>query len=225
MSFFPAPPSFAEQYVGVYSDVERKVHGHALAHGTTGGGRSFVLAFVNNGSGASAISYHLSNLTSLPGGMAARVFNEKTGANENATDGVLTVSVPAGSTEYRVLAVGNTAFLAKMASSLRSATLKFLGVSPNPFGSSLHIRYSVPEEGIGTVRFAIYDLRGRTVWEKALDARGAQGVHEIVWDGRSAGGRTVASGAYVVRMTALDGRNKMAGEFERKITYMPLSGR
>jgi hypothetical protein len=224
-SYFPAPPSFGEQYVGVYSDAERKVHGHALAHGTAGGGCSFTLAFVNNGSGSSAISYHLSNLASLPGGELARVFDEKTGANENATDGVLKVTVPAGSTVYKVLAVGNTAFLAKMALSLRSATLKFLGVSPNPFGSIVHIRYSIPEQGIGTVRFDIYDLRGRTVWEKAVDAHGQQGVQEVTWDGRTVGGRTVASGAYIVRMIALDGRNKSAGAFEKKITYMPLSGR
>jgi hypothetical protein len=224
-SYFPVPPSFAQQYAGVYSDAERKVRGHALVRGVAAGGYSFTLAFVNNGSDASAISYRLSNLISLPAGVAARVFDEKTGANENASGGVLRVSVPAGSTEYKVLAVGNTAFLAKMALSLQGATLKFLGVSPNPFGSTVHIRYSVPEQGIGVIRFAIFDLRGRTVWEKAIDARGAQGVHELVWDGRTAGGRSVASGAYVVQMYALDERNKSVGAFEKKITFMPLSGR
>jgi hypothetical protein len=224
-TFFPLPPSFADEYVGVLDDATNGMYGHALSHAVAGGGCAFVLAFVNGGSAAAAFSYRLGNCASLPQGVLARSYNRKTGASDDFTGGSATVTVAAGGTEYRVLAIGGTAFLAKMAVTLKSGILALGGVYPNPFASLVHIRYNVPNAGVSYVRFSIYDLRGRVVWQRTVDQRGARGAQEIAWDGRSVSGRAVASGAYIVRMIALDGRNKNAGEFERKITYMPLSGR
>jgi hypothetical protein len=225
VSYLPVSPSFANQYVGVYDDSGKKVYGNAVSHSQNNGGCTFILAFVNDGSEEAAISYQLTNVASLPTGVLARVYNEKTGASDSVTDGSVKVVVAAGGTEYRMLAVGGTAFLAKMGASLKTGSLKFLGVSPNPFGSVVHIRYSVPEAGVNNITFAIYDLRGRTVWEKVVDARGGQGIRELVWNGKTEGGRPVASGSYIVRMVALDGNSKSAGTFEKRMTYLPMSGR
>jgi hypothetical protein len=224
-SYLPVSPSFANQYVGVYDDSERKVYGDAVSHAQNNGGCSFALAFVNEGSEAAEISYQLTNLGSLPAGVFARAYNEKNGVADSATGGYAKVQVAPGGTEYRVLAVGGTAFLAKMVSSFRTGSLKFLGISPNPFGSVVHIRYNVPETGVNNIKFAIYDLRGRIVWEKTVDARGGQGIRELVWNGTTQVGRYVASGSYIVRMVALDGNNKSAGTFEKRMTYLPTSGR
>ena len=60
------------------------------------------------------------------------------------------------------------------------------------------ITYEVPQPS--AVRVGIYDLAGRKV--AALvdsDTRDA-GIHSVLWDGRDAGGRGVASGVYFVRV-------------------------
>ncbi len=220
-SYFPVPPTFEKAYVGVLDAAKNKVHGHALAHGSAGGGCMFTLAFVNEGDQAAAISYSLGNQGPLPKGLVARAFNEKTGAVENFSSGAATVTVPAGGTELRVLAVGTPAFLAKTALVLRSATLAFVGISPNPASSLVRIRYTVPGAGVSSVKFAIYDLRGRMVWQQTVDERGRMGAREIDWDGRSFDRRRVAAGMYVVRMTALDESNRVGGIFEKRMTYLP----
>ena len=117
--------------------------------------------------------------------------------------------------------MGTPAFLAKAALVLRSATLAFVGISPNPASSLVRIRYSVPGAGVSSVKFAIYDLRGRMVWQQTVDERGRMGAREIDWDGRSFDRRRVAAGMYVVRMTALDESNRPGGSFEKRMTYLP----
>jgi hypothetical protein len=220
-TFFPLPPSFADEYVGVLDDATNGMYGHALSHAVADGGCTFVLAFVNGGSAAATFSYRLGNCASLPQGVLARSYNRKTGANDDFTSGSATVTVAGGGTEYRVLAIGSTAFLAKTAVTLKSGILALGGVYPNPFTSLVHIRYNVPNAGVSYVRFSIYDLRGRMVWQRTVDQRGARGAQEIAWDGMSGQKRRVAAGAYLVRIVALDENNRQAATFEKRMTYMP----
>ncbi|MGB7548555.1 MAG: hypothetical protein WBM14_12455, partial [Terracidiphilus sp.] len=112
-SYYPVPPSFEKAYVGVLDATKNKVYGHALAHGTAGGGCMFTLAFVNDGDQAAAISYRFANQVPLPKGLVARTFSEKSGAAEDFSSGAATVTVAAGGRELRVLAVGTPAYLAK----------------------------------------------------------------------------------------------------------------
>jgi flagellar hook assembly protein FlgD len=51
---------------------------------------------------------------------------------------------------------------------------------------------------------AVYDVTGaltRTLVDRNVEA----GMHEVVWDGRDAAGREVASGVYVYRLTGKQG--------------------
>ena len=69
--------------------------------------------------------------------------------------------------------------------------------SPNPFTSRTLVRFSLP--AAQTVQVAVYDLRGhrvRTLADGTLPA----GSHEVGWDGRDAGGGTLASGTYFLRL-------------------------
>lgn len=72
---------------------------------------------------------------------------------------------------------------------------------PNPFADAATIRYRVatPTE----VEVQVYDLLGRRV---ATLARGYRpvGEHEAAWDGTDEAGRALASGVYLVRITAGD---------------------
>lgn len=72
---------------------------------------------------------------------------------------------------------------------------------PNPFNPSTKIFFAVPTNGRVTLR--IYDLAGRLVNE-LVNGELQAGTHEVVWDGRDNGGRSVASGSYLYRIQSND---------------------
>jgi hypothetical protein len=97
-------------------------------------------------------------------------------------------------------------------------------------GDTVHILAgSIPSRG--TVRFAVqldvaarlrvelFDVRGNLVRVlERSDARPyAAGLHEFQWDGQSDGGRRVASGTYVVRVTAAPTAGTGATAASRKV--------
>jgi len=217
-TFFPVPPSFLEAYAGVVDNTVNKIYGHAMAHALAGGGCSYQIVFVNTSSEPQKLAYHLETSASLPKGMVAKVYNEATGAYENPSAGV---SIAAGETQYRWLLVGSETYLSKTAAVIKNGKLMFAGTYPNPSGALVHIRYSVPQSGVNSVKFAIYDMRGRLVWQKTTAEQGTQGLREIIWDGTSINKRPVVAGIYVIRMEALDAKQKTSAMFEKKMTYMP----
>jgi len=82
--------------------------------------------------------------------------------------------------------------------------------TPNPFNPRTVIHYDLPTEA--PVRVSIYDAAGRHVVTLVDDPAHAPGRHEAIWDGRSEGGESVASGIYFCRMESGDFREvrKMA---------------
>jgi hypothetical protein len=71
---------------------------------------------------------------------------------------------------------------------------------PNPFNPVTVIRYELPEPS--AVSLAIYDAAGRLVRELVGGDEQAAGSHAVSWHGRDDGGREVASGVYLYRLTA-----------------------
>ena len=72
---------------------------------------------------------------------------------------------------------------------------------PNPFNPRTTVRFALAQEGRVQVR--VFDLAGRLV-ETLIDGPMGVGEHSIVWDGIDSGGRSVASGSYVIRLDAPD---------------------
>jgi hypothetical protein len=78
--------------------------------------------------------------------------------------------------------------------------LALLGNHPNPFNPSTTIAFVVPAGPARSFSLRIYDNRGRLVTTLAAgDA--APGPHDVVWDGRDSGGRSVSSGVYHYRLS------------------------
>ena len=75
--------------------------------------------------------------------------------------------------------------------------LSDLAVAPNPANPAATVSFRLAAAGPVTV--AIYDLRGRRIWQDGPVAREA-GTVTVLWPGRDAGGRPAASGAYLVRV-------------------------
>jgi len=74
--------------------------------------------------------------------------------------------------------------------------------SPNPFRSTTMINYNLARPG--TVRIAIYDLRGRLIRTLASESVPA-GPGHIEWDGKDDAGRQVSSGVYECRLDSDSG--------------------
>jgi PKD repeat protein len=221
MTFHPMAPSFGEASVGVFDRTTKRVFGDAIAHSQDGGGCSFLLAFCNDAQGKQTFTYHIRNLPLLPKGVQAAVFNDVTGAFEDMSKDSLAVAVGGNSKSYRWLLVGPKDYLAKEAALLKPAVLKLFGTYPNPFASMVHIRYGLPYDGIERLRFVIYDVRGKIVWQTEIKNVARYGVNELTWNGRSVDGRPVAAGVYILRMAATGPGLKQPAVFEKKMTYMP----
>jgi len=74
---------------------------------------------------------------------------------------------------------------------------------PNPFNSSTTIRFDLPQTG--EVNLAVYNLTGQKVATLAHGNR-QPGSYTLQWDGRDEGGRELASGMYIFRLSAGDER-------------------
>ncbi len=70
---------------------------------------------------------------------------------------------------------------------------------PNPFNPSTSVVLDMPWRG--RVRMAVFDIVGREV-AVMMEGETGPGRQTVRWDGRDAAGRPVASGVYLVRVTA-----------------------
>jgi hypothetical protein len=73
------------------------------------------------------------------------------------------------------------------------------GNFPNPFNPKTRIAFDLP--AASAVSLAVYDVNGRLLCQ-LVDGRLEAGRHEVVWDGKSAGGHDLASGLYFYRLEA-----------------------
>jgi cytochrome c peroxidase len=73
-----------------------------------------------------------------------------------------------------------------------------LSIAPNPFNPATQVEFTLV--GPATVRMAVYDVTGRLVRSLVNEDLPA-GVHAATWDGTDAGGASVASGIYFIRLT------------------------
>ncbi|MFH0921882.1 MAG: T9SS type A sorting domain-containing protein [Fibrobacterota bacterium] len=74
-----------------------------------------------------------------------------------------------------------------------------LSAYPNPANPDVRIRYSVPSTGF--VNINIYSIAGKCITQLVRNPM-EKGTYSVAWNGRDADGSGVASGVYLVRMTA-----------------------
>jgi PKD repeat protein len=190
--------------------------GHAMARGDCAkdGGVTYLLAFTGTTGSLEKITYHAENTDGLPKGLRAIVLDPGSDSVAEAS-----TELRASVGDFRKLVIGNDSYIAKAKAINKFYRLALVGVSPNPFGRMLRIRYSLPYTGVSRVEFSMIDLRGREFW--ALHGQTGAGPRELVWNGLGAGKHPVAAGMYVLRMKALDDKGKIAGVFQKRVTYLP----
>ncbi len=80
------------------------------------------------------------------------------------------------------------------------------------------VLFRIRSDKAATARIAILDMQGREVWSRSVET--TAGENRVAWNGRSAGGRAVGSGIYLVRMSIVDSERNVIQRLERKL---PLS--
>ena len=76
---------------------------------------------------------------------------------------------------------------------------------PNPFNPSTRVSFVLPDDYRGAVvSVQVHDLRGRLIRCLLLSNRLEPGLHEVVWNGLDDRGLAVASGTYLIRLSAGD---------------------
>ena len=81
---------------------------------------------------------------------------------------------------------------------------------PNPFNPSTTINFVLPLSKRVSLR--IYDMLGKEIVTLVNNNEFAKGSHSVTWNGRDMNGKTVASGAYIAKMSA--------GNVEKNIKMM-----
>ncbi len=83
--------------------------------------------------------------------------------------------------------------------SLAPGFVELLGNHPNPFNPSTTIAYKLA--AASAVELQVYDLAGRRVRTLESGVSRSAGRHTVTWNGTDDTGRSVASGAYVYRVS------------------------
>jgi len=158
--------------------------GASLARAQSGGPYDLTWSTVDGGGGASACGvYALAGTAGQPdAGVLA--------------GGVYTLQGGFWSGGQIVTGVGDEPPPGDMAPPL---VFRLYDAAPNPFNPRTNFAFDLPEAQL--VRLAVYDLRGRLVRTLTRETLPA-GHHVVTWDGTDDGGATVASGTYVVTITA-----------------------
>jgi hypothetical protein len=214
MSYSPLPPSFSSIRAGVYDRGTHKVRGGAIAHALENQGVAYELVFVNGTEQSAAVEYVLESMGGLPSGMQAMIYDPADRTWES--DSLHLTQVGGGNQSYRWLVVGDAKYRSWFETRLPVLRLAMLGLYPNPVRRQMTISYMIPYTGARDVRFTIYDMLGRMVWK--YDAPSEHpGVYRVVWDPHAG---MNGAGAYIVRMTAIDGRTGAVRMFKQRITVM-----
>jgi hypothetical protein len=73
---------------------------------------------------------------------------------------------------------------------------------PNPFNPTTSVKFSVPKEGLVTLR--VYDMLGQEV-ATLFSGNALRGTYTLNWNGKDNSGNFVSSGSYIYRMSANSG--------------------
>lgn len=97
----------------------------------------------------------------------------------------------------------STSTVAGLAEDESPLSMKLYAISPNPSGSDVVIRYSLPQAA--RVSLKVYDASGRLV-KSLADEEQNGGFHSVCWNSKDDSGNSLSSGIYFLKFEADDYR-------------------
>lgn len=213
---FPVSPSFSNVRAGVLDSDKRSVHGMVVAHEKKANGISYPLVFDNSYSQSKKVNLELKSWGAMPASYMVSIFNPEAGTYENSNNGF---NIGAGDREYRYLVVGDETFVSNWKNNFVPYQFSLIKAYPNPFRSRIQIRFMMPYSGVNRISMAIFDQLGRRLWRKEVGKDLHPGENILTWDPSQ--GSPLASGTYILQITAMDGSGKVKGVKRERIMFMP----
>jgi hypothetical protein len=121
------------------------------------------------------------------------------------------------STSSQTAQVNNVMTYPNPATSSSGATVKYSVSSPSGVSAS-RVRAAGTSDAVsipvsGKIRIGIYAISGRLIWQKTMDDASfvSVGEHAINWNGKAAGGQSLAAGTYILKVSLLSNSGASSG--------------
>lgn len=215
-TFFPASPSFLQERVFIYRREKDSRYGHFMSEDFDGVLKQEI-AFVNNGPKPVKIGFELEEDGLFPEQISAMLLEPESGMWQSRG----TVTLAPGSVEYRWLAASDELFRQDFSQKAMTYRYSIKSVYPNPFSSTVFIKFAVPLNANGSLQFTVHDALGRLVWKKKLNGNLSFGNQLLSWDGKDTRKRKINAGIYFLTMSVIDQNGKLQKRFNSRITYLP----
>lgn len=213
---FPVSPSFCKVRAGILDSDKKHVYGTLVKNEKNGEGISYPLVFENGYAQARKIAYGLQSWGTLPSTYKVAVFNPETGIYEKDSS----LNVAAGEKAFRYLVVGSESYHREWITSFPKYSFSLLKAFPNPFRSMVQIQFMMPYSGVDRMQLAVFDQLGRRLWAKELNRNQYNpGINSVIWNPSDRG--PLATGTYILQLTAMDGSGKVKGVKRERIMFMP----
>lgn len=214
-SSYPCAPSFSTLRAFVFDRSTGERYGHYIGSDAAGGIIKEIL-ISNDGDNYRTIRYQLEKSGIFPVGYNIASFNPVLGKIEHDFSIVI---APHG-TASRIIIAGNDSFHLSYCNSVIPLTYKLHTPAINNSMRSVAIRYTVPAGSRAKLRFAVYSMLGKRIWDRKIDGLQAEGMHQVVWNGHDNHNNAVSSGLYIIRLSVIDGFGKDSKRFERRCTLI-----
>jgi hypothetical protein len=180
-------------------------------------GYAYTVRFVNDGKEEKTINCNISE--NIPSGKFFRLFNSVTGELIDVSKGI-SVTVAAGSSSDQTLLAGSDQFIRKFASLHSGVEFALLQMYPNPFKGALTIKFTIPLTGVNIVNCRLFDALGRTVWNFNIDKDLKPGLNTFNWQPGNQSLKKLASGTYILKLTAEDESGHKRGSGLSRLMYL-----
>ncbi len=180
-------------------------------------GYAYTVRFVNDGNEAKTINCQITE--NIPSGKFFKLFNNVTGELTDVTKG-FSITVAAGSSSDQTLLAGSDLYIRKFASLYAGVEFALLQMYPNPFKGNLTIKFTIPFTGVNLVNCRLFDALGRTVWNFNIDRDLKPGLNVFNWKPGARSLKKLASGTYILRLTAEDEIGHKKGSGVSRLMYL-----
>jgi len=180
-------------------------------------GYTYTVRFLNDGSEAKTINCQITE--NIPSGKFFKLFNKVTGELTDVSKG-FSITVAAGSTSDQILLAGSDQYIRKFASLYTGLEFALLKMYPNPFKGNLTIKFTIPYTGVNLVNCRLFDAMGRTVWNFNIDRNLKPGLNVFNWQPGAHSLKKLASGTYILRLTAEDELGHKKGSGVSRLMYL-----
>lgn len=212
---YPIPPSFSPLGLSILNRTTSEQYSNYVSERAKNGLVKELL-IRNSSDSVHSFQYHFEEAGAFPANFAAYCYD----AIEKKLDTSGTVTIAANSTISRWIVIGDAAFRHSFISTATVQEFSLCSPYPNPSRLVVNIKYLVPFGAQERIRIAIYNTLGKKMWNKNIDGRPVEGVHQITWNGRDHQGNAAGSGLYIIRLIVENGQGKAIRRFEKCATLL-----